>query len=63
MIITAKVLQFDVADKNGRVYSKTAIEESMQKFAELSKDGKVVFGELTHDGLNATIEDEKITLD
>ena len=63
MKITAKVLQFDTVDKNGRLYPKSVIEEAMQKFAELSKDGKLVFGELTHDGLNATLEDEKITLD
>ena len=63
MIITAKVLEFDKPDKNGMIIPKEAIEESMQKFAEMSKDGKVVFGELTHAGLQVTVENEKITLD
>ena len=63
MIITAKVLEFDKSDKNGMIIPKEAIEESMQKFAEMSKDGKVVFGELTHDGLQVTLEDKEKTLD
>lgn len=63
MIITAKVLEFDKPDKNGMIIPKKVIEESMQKFAELSKDGKVVFGELTHDGLQVTLEDKEKTLD
>ena len=63
MIITAKVLKFDKPDKNGMIIPKEAIEESMQKFAEMSKDGKVVFGELTHDGLQVTLEDKEKTLD
>ena len=63
MTITAKVLEFDKPDKNGIIIPKEVIEESMQKFVEMSKDGKVVFGELTHDGLQVTVEDEKITLD
>lgn len=63
MIITAKVLEFDKPDKNGMVIPKQVLEDAMIKFAEMSKDGKVVFGELTHDGLQATVEDEKITLD
>lgn len=63
MIITAKVLEFDKPDKNGMIIPKEAIEESMQKFAEMSKDGKVVFGELTHDGLQVTLEDKEKTLD
>lgn len=63
MIITAKVLEFDKPDKNGMIIPKEVIEESMQKFAEMSKDGKVVFGELTHDGLQVTLEDKEKTLD
>ena len=63
MIITAKVLEFDKPDKNGMIIPKEAIEESMQKFAEMSKDGKVVFGELTHDGLQVTLKDKEKTLD
>ena len=62
MIITAKILQFDKPDKNGIIIPKEVIEESIQKFVEMSKDGKVVFGELTHDGLQVTVKDEKITL-
>lgn len=63
MIITAKVLEFDKPDKNGIIIPKEVIEESMQKFVEMSKDGKVVFGELTHDGLQVTVEDKEKTLD
>lgn len=63
MIITAKVLEFDKPDKNGMIIPKEVIEESMQKFVEMSKDGKVVFGELTHDGLQVTLEDKEKTLD
>lgn len=63
MIITAKVLEFDKPDKNGMIIPKEVIEESMQKFAEMSKDDKVVFGELTHDGLQVTLEDKEKTLD
>lgn len=63
MIITAKILEFDKPDKNGMIIPKEVIEESMQKFAEMSKDDKVVFGELTHDGLQVTLEDKEKTLD
>lgn len=61
--VKATLLKFDAVDRNGMVIPKQVLEDAMIKFAEMSKDGKVVFGELTHDGLQVTLEDKEKTLD